>query len=208
MNFDIIMPWRHNGCQFQLRNFNYSYKYYSQLSTPIIGESDSLIFNRSEARNNGVLNSKSENLIIIDSDNIVSIESIIKGINYIDEKKMIKPFTSIHYLNEKATINFFNGLKPSSLNDYDREYLLPHQINLRNSGGIYIIKKYVWESLGGMNENFEGWGLEDSEFNLRFEKKYGKITFLKGNNYHLYHPQYRIPSTNNIQLLEQAKGEK
>jgi predicted glycosyltransferase involved in capsule biosynthesis len=177
------------------------------LSIPIIGQSDRKNFNRSQARNNGVSKSIKSNLVIIDSDNVVNLSLIIKGLNSLNEGMVIKPFTSIHYLNEKATINFINGINPLTINDYDKTYLLPDQLNIRNSGGIYIIKKDTWQDLGGMSENFDGWGLEDTEFNLRFEKKYQPITFLKGNNYHLYHPQTRISSKNNIELLNRARGE-
>jgi predicted glycosyltransferase involved in capsule biosynthesis len=104
-------------------------------------------------------------------------------------------------------LNFINGINPLTINDYDTTYLLPNQLDIRNSGGIYIIKRDTWEDLGGMSESFDGWGLEDTEFNLRFEKKYRPITFLKGNNYHLYHPQTRIPSKNNIELLNRVRGE-
>jgi|688.fasta_scaffold212710_1 predicted glycosyltransferase involved in capsule biosynthesis len=207
MDFDIIIPWRDNGCPYQLRNFKYCYKYYSSLSIPIIGKSDRESFNRSQARNDGVSKSKKSNLIIIDSDNVVNLHLITKGLKLLNEGMIIKPFTSIHYLNEKATLNFINGINPLTINDYDTTYLLPNQLDVRNSGGIYIIKKDTWEDLKGMSESFEGWGLEDTEFNLRFEKKYRPITFLKGNNYHLYHPQTRIPSKNNIELLNRARGE-
>jgi predicted glycosyltransferase involved in capsule biosynthesis len=207
MNFDIVIPWRYSGCSYQLRNFKYCYEYYSSLSTPIIGESNNVVFNRSQARNNGVLKSKKNNLVIVDSDNIVNLDLIIKGLNLLKEGMLIKPFTSIHYLNETATLNFINGNNKLTINSYDKTYLLPNQLNIRKSGGIYIIKKDTWKDLGGMNEKFDDWGFEDTEFNLRFEKKYQPITFLKGNNYHLYHPQTRIPSKNNIQLLNKSIGE-
>lgn len=203
MKIDIVIPWNNPNCIYRQRNFKYIYNHYSSLGDIFIGSGESP-FNRAAARNNGVMQARNENLLVVDSDCFIDINSINKGLELFKNFSAIRPFTSIHYLSEDTTNSLINN------NDYkityDTKYLNPNQINVRMSGGAYLIKKSLWMDLGGMNELYEDWGLEDSDFNIRVEYSVGRFKHINGKLLHLYHPQNRIHSKKNIELFNSRKN--
>lgn len=198
-NFEIIIPWRDIGCDFRRRHFNFLYKYYSKFANVIVSDSSFKNFNRAEARNNGVRESKSKNIAIIDADNFIKIDQILNAVCLSQEsEKVIRPFNSIHYLSEQATERFYQSPEQFIPKFDDYVYMYPSMIGYKNSGGAFVLKKTTWELIGGMDEKFEEWGLEDSAFNFMSEAIVGPSIFIDGPNYNLYHPAERILLQKNI----------
>lgn len=196
------MPWRDSGCDYRKQHFIFLKKYYSQIGNIIPVDSTKKYFNRANARNECVKIAKDETFLIIDADNFIEISQILQGFDLAkNTNKIVRPFNSIHYLNDDATKRFYKNKKNFILKREDYEYMYPEQICIENSGGAYIVIKKQWENLNGMNESFTGWGGEDLEFNLRYIKKYGKQETVPGKNYNLYHPNDRIMSENNKNLM-------
>lgn len=196
MRQQVIIPWRDAGCIYRRRHFEYLYDYYSQRYDVIIGDNEG-DFNRSAARNNGVKESTSEIVIVIDADNYIPLDQIDFAIYKAKIKKcLIKPFRSFGYLTEESTEYFYqNGVFEDS----------PQFIGFQPNGftgGAYVIQKNLWLSVGGMDENFIGWGAEDDAFHILCKKRLGNTAFLQGYNYHLYHPAYRVTSEENYDYLQ------
>lgn len=197
-NIDIVIPWRNSGCKYRLKHFNFLRNYYSKIGNVIISDSQKKIFNRSEARNAGVNKCSAKNIMIVDADNYISKKQINLSIDMLNKNNcIIRPFSYICYLNESATKRFYKEKDKFIFNDYDYDYMHPSIISLENSGGSYITTKDIWNKSGGMDEEFEGWGLEDLAFNMMCKAKSIKQKFIEGPNYHLYHPAERKLSENN-----------
>lgn len=205
MYLEIVIPWNNPDCEYRKKNFIFLAKYYSIFGNIVIGESKSIKFNRAEARNNGIKKCKSNLILVVDADCYISSTSIAKSLSITDKFKAIRPFTSIHYLNEKTTNSFFKDKIDLNINSYDNDYFLPSEISIKLSGGAYIIDKELWLSVGGMNESFLEWGLEDTEFNIKIEKEIGRFGSIYGPLFHLYHPQKRVHDVKNIELLSKTK---
>lgn len=203
MKIDIVIPWNNPNCIYRQRNFKYIYRYYSSFGNIITGNGSGS-FNRAAARNDGVVKARREHLLIVDSDCIIDNTSINKGLELFKISPAIRPFTSIHYLSEDTTNSLINNNNYEIT--YDTKYLSPNQINVRMSGGAYLIKKSLWMDLGGMSELYEDWGLEDSDFNIRVESSVGRFKHINGKLLHLYHPQNRIHSKKNIELFNSRKN--
>jgi predicted glycosyltransferase involved in capsule biosynthesis len=69
------------------------------------------------------------------------------------------------------------------------------------AGGAYILRTDIWHEIGGFDEEFTGYGAEDDAFHVLCTSRLGRISFVPGINYHLYHPAYRVTSLENYQRL-------
>ena len=195
---DIIIHWRDAGEPWRSKHFYFLLDHYSKDFNIVIGDSDGE-FNRSAARNNGVSNSTSEVSVIIDADNFIPIHQIKNAIVLASNKKiLVKPFSSFGYLTEEST-NLFYECFDDLYTEFSAKHMEPPQEDF--TGGAYVMRKSLWQDLGGMDEGFIGWGAEDDAFHLLCKEKNIKIKYIDGIDYHLYHPAYRITSEFNHNKL-------
>jgi glycosyltransferase involved in cell wall biosynthesis len=205
MRQQVIIPWRDVGEPWRKKHFDFLSDYYSKEFDIVLGDVDGE-FNRSAARNAGLEISDSEVSVIIDADNFFPINNIFDAVSAAKRKDiLVKPFSSFGYLTEESTNTFYNNFGTSSFNPL---YLNPPQGNF--TGGSYVMKKSLWQSIGGMDEGFIGWGAEDDAFHLLCKHKEIVVRYIEGNCYHLYHPAYRVTSDFNYDKLvkEYIRGNK
>lgn len=205
MRQQIILPWRDAGEPWRAKHFQFLLDYYSNEFDIVIGNNNGE-FNRSAARNAGVEESISDIAVIIDADNYISIQQIKDAIQIASEMDiLVKPFKIFGYLTEEST-NLFYEIFDSPIIDFEPSYINPPQEDF--TGGAYVMKKSLWQKIGGMDEGFIGWGAEDDAFHLLCKKQNIKIIYIDGYDYHLYHPAFRVTSQYNYEKLmrEYANG--
>ena len=193
-------------CIYREKHFNFLVDYYSQEFDVILGDHEG-DFNRSAARNSGVESSNSEISVIIDADNYIPINQIWSAIKVATRTNaLVKPFTWFGYLTEESTDLFYETY--SAMLDFDPEYIQPPQKDF--TGGAYVMKKELWQDLGGMDEGFVGWGAEDDAFHLLCKNSGIPTRYVDGYDYHLFHPAHRITSEFNYNKLmtEYVNGNK
>jgi predicted glycosyltransferase involved in capsule biosynthesis len=197
MRQQVILPWRDPDCVYRRKHFDFLYDYYSKEFDVVIGDNEGK-FNRSAARNAGVDKSESEVAVLIDADNYIEISQIKSAIKVAARKDcLVKPFSHFGYLTEEATNSFYvgkNNFKPNTdsfINDPEKNF----------TGGAYVIKKSLWQKVGGMDEGFIGWGAEDDAFHILIKAKLGNAHYVDGFDYHLYHPAHRVASEFNYNKL-------
>ena len=145
------------------------------------------------------MNSTREISVIIDADNFIPIHQIKNAIVLASTKKiLVKPFSSFGYLTEEST-NLFYECFDDLYTEFSAKHMEPPQEDF--TGGAYVMRKSLWQDLGGMDEGFIGWGAEDDAFHLLCKEKNIKIKYIDGIDYHLYHPAYRITSEFNHNKL-------
>lgn len=196
MRQQIILPWRDAGCEYRRKHFEYLYDFYSREFDVVVGDKDGE-FSRSGARNAGVSKSESEVAVIIDADNYIPIDQIKLAIKYARRRRgLVKPSKFFGYLTEEATDRFYEC---GEIEKVDDMYMSPPVMDF--SGGAYVIRKDLYEEIGGFDEGFIGYGAEDDAFHALCTSKLGRISYVGGMNYHLYHPAYRVTSIENYQRL-------
>jgi predicted glycosyltransferase involved in capsule biosynthesis len=120
---------------------------------------------------------ESQNLILSgQADHVYPFNGI-----FIDVKKKFFPmfidtFNFVTLNNEvtDTTLGFYNG-----------------NINIisdKSPGGCNLISKKAFQKIGGYDENFIGWGFEDTDFRERSKKK-NNVRYLEGDKY-LYHLEH------------------
>jgi predicted glycosyltransferase involved in capsule biosynthesis len=207
MKQQIIIPWRDAGCAYRRQHFEFLFKYYSQEFDVVLGDNQG-DFNRSAARNSGVEQSTSNVSVIIDADNFIPYEQIYEAVKVAERSdRLVKPFTWFGYLTEESTALFYD-FHSSPIVDFQPTYVDPPQQEF--TGGAYVMKKSLWQYLGGMDEGFIGWGAEDDAFHLLCKKHKVAIRYVEGYDYHLYHPAHRVTSEFNYEKLmrEYVNGNK
>jgi predicted glycosyltransferase involved in capsule biosynthesis len=208
MKQDVIIPWRNVGEPWRSKHFRFLLNYYSKDFNIIIANNEGE-FNRSAARNRGVAESTSSVSVIIDADNYIPINQILDAVRAAERKDiLVKPFSSFGYLTEESTNLFYECQENSFYSDFSPTYIDQPQKDF--TGGAYVIKKDLWQKLGGMDEGFIGWGAEDDAFHLLCKREGIRTRYINGFDYHLYHPAFRITSEFNYNKLmkEYVNGNK
>ena len=74
-------------------------------------------------------------------------------------------------------------------------------------GQVYVASVNAWMEMGGQDERFESWGLEDSAFALAWKKHYGEeMVHGTGVAYSIDHPAKRVASMRNQELLAEWRS--
>lgn len=207
MKQQVILPWRDAGCSYRRHHFEFLLDYYSKEFDVIIADNEGE-FNRSAARNLGVSKTENEVAVVIDADNYIPYAQIYQAVRVAERSgSLVKPFQWFGYLTEESTALFYE-LHKNPVVDFAPTYVDPPQQDF--TGGAYVMKKTLWEKIGGMDEGFIGWGAEDDAFHLLCKNEGIKTRYVEGYDYHLYHPAYRVTSEFNYEKLmrEYVNGNK
>ena len=158
-------------------------------------------FRLSRSRNCAVVKSTGDLLIFVDGDCILPPNFVqtakrlaTNGKILNGARKLLSQKLTNELLMKEPTLNlvspFFSGRKfwrvqLSLLRDYPRRSWKVFR------GFLMVIPRAIFNAVGGFNEGFQSWGLEDSEFAVR---ALGAMATIRDGRYalavlHLYHPE-------------------
>lgn len=168
-----------------------------------IGLDDSLLFNRSRAINRAAKSATGDVFIISNADVIFSREIISNIIPIMHDYPWIVPYTSGYKLTRAATQRLiFEGL-PDLINvgvsDIEASYNVPASF-------LCVIPRKNFYKIRGMDERFEGCGVEDAALRFTLDSLCGKNIRISGEVFHLWHKPEQVNKQDyekNYKLLEQ-----
>lgn len=207
----IVIPWRETPSRITL--FNYLVEWYSRefpLFKIIVSDSGHEKFNVASSRNLGIKKSFDEGhevVICSDADVFVSKDSIIKSLlNAISTNNITIPYTELRKINEGGTQKFLkNDSQSFEMIEMKRKVPVLTKEKLQNltpCAGIMIITKSLFYEFGGFDENYSGWGLEDTDYHKRYLDKYGRLfDYVEGFCLSLYHSRKEWENTDNRNLI-------
>ncbi|HEF3298818.1 glycosyltransferase family 2 protein [Campylobacter coli] len=188
-------------------------------------------FRLSKSRNEAIKNSLSEYIVVIDGDMILEKDFIKEHLEFAQRKLFLQGSRVI--LNEKESEEILNkddyriAFNKKDFKSSKNSFLAKILYNLsKKDEKIFkkttLIKgirgcnmsffKADFDELDGFNENFIGWGREDSEFVARFLFNKGIFRRLKFNAiaYHIYHEENskKMLESNHQIYLETIKNKK
>jgi len=188
-NAAIIVPWRMadgREMSFELaqRYNSVTFSDFKTYFSDSVGEK----FNVSEARNRGCLQAIADgydNLIVLDADTIFERDAIVDALKVATtDGGVCYPYTWSIETNEYFSTKLEGG--EISLAD------LPNQMTAteKHVGSGWVMTKEAFFEMNGWDENFVGWGCEDSAFQLACESIFGgTMPRSSGYCYRLWHPE-------------------
>lgn len=194
MSAAIVLPWRSTGCSYRQRHVDHLRDLYGALGYPVLLGDNEGVWNVSAARNAGVRESGADIVAVIDADTYIPLEQVDESIRLAAERySLVKPFSLYGYLTEDATERYYAGSMD------EPEWI--HTPTAHFIGGAYVMRRDLWDAVGGFDEEFVGYGGEDNAFQIACERTLNPTGYVEGLGYHLYHPANRQTTPQNMDRL-------
>ena len=145
------------------------------------------------ARNMGIRTTKKDNVIFIDVDCIVSPTLFFNLLTALQANNIIAAYPL--YLPVVPNSGNYGDLKHNAVPHPGREHIPFGQPveHLQFWSLIFAIKKQTFEKIGGFDESFIGYGAEDTDFAMMFDKVGIKQIFIRDYVLHQYHDKHDPP---------------
>lgn len=148
--------------------------------------------------NKAIAAAKTEYVWVVDADIILPFHQILA---IASERApffaAMKPYDYLLKLNEEESSLFMQkGVIQNSAER--RAYVMVL------GAASFIIRKNVYQAMGGMDERYTGWGFEDHDFNERYRGAGHEFLELKSPAIHLWHPRLKL-NRKNLRLFK-SKG--
>jgi hypothetical protein len=154
-------------------------------------------FHRTALLNSSMRITQTKYFINYDADVIVDPGAIDDCVNKIDsgEYQFAYPFNGnfIEVIREYVT----KFREEPHVGVLDKTIDSHTTLNHESFGGIVVVDKDKYLSIGGENENFKSWGYEDVERLARMQKFGWKYYRTTNNLYHMSHPRFTNSSNDN-----------
>ncbi|MBL6449297.1 glycosyltransferase [Fulvivirga sp. 29W222] len=155
-------------------------------------------FNKSWALNVGAEKATTDRLVFTDADLLLKQSDILKGISLLDDYDAVSPYSEVVDLTEEESEQAMEKF-PDCMQREGRPF-----INF--AGGVLMMKREAFESIGGWCEEFFGWGGEDNFMTWKIYK-WLDWNELSATAYHLWHKRNE-PDNNlydfNIQVFNRV----
>ena len=154
------------------------------------------LFNRSKAVNLAARMAGDWDVaVIIDADVTIDGERVREAVDLADlTKMMVLPHSTRYNLSRKASEAVRRGAL--ALSD-DPKFTQRHAHRTYNEANghpsvssVVVVSRRQWDDVGGFDEEFRGWGYEDTAFHAACQT-FGGVTRLDGGVFHFWHPVAR-----------------
>lgn len=157
------------------------------------------------ARNLGIKASKTQNIIFIDVDCMVSPTLFENLLSRLQSDKIIAAYPL--YLSIVPENESYIQLIQRSVSHPARAHIpvgepVPH---LQFWSLIFAVEKQTFDRIGGFDESFTGYGAEDTDFAMTFHSKGVEHIFVKDFVLHQYHDKYDPPLNYFDSIIENAQ---
>ena len=171
-------------------------------SIHLLNKKDSLPL--AAARNRGMAAAKTNNLIFIDVDGIVSPTLFANMLVALTADNLIAAYPL--YLPVLPDNGNYKELKPKAVPHPARQDIPVGEPvhHLQFWSLIFAIQKQRFEKIGGFDESFEGYGAEDTDFAMMFHRAGIQQIFVEDYMLHQYHDKYDPPLNHFEAIIKNA----
>lgn len=152
-----------------------------------VADSESEEFSRSEARNNAFADSTGDIVIIADADSIPTTRTLLACVDAVSKDSDVWAVAHDKYfmLNEEATVGVM--AQPASLQISPPPTSMLLRPPFVSYAGMLVMHRNSYEEVGGYDERFKGWGLEDWAFRVSLDTLKQPLQRTPGALLHMYH---------------------
>lgn len=156
------------------------------------------------ARNAGIISAKMENIIFIDVDCIVSPTLFEGMLRALENNNIIAAYPL--YLPILPDSGNFAELLCDAVAHPSRENISANEIvpHLQFWSLIFAVKKATFNKIGGFDESFTGYGAEDTDFAMSFNRAGVGQIFVEDFVLHQYHEKFDPPLNHFRSIIENA----
>ncbi|WP_238458080.1 galactosyltransferase-related protein [Alkalihalobacterium alkalinitrilicum] len=202
-NVSVLIPYKpDNGLRDQL--LAWVITFYKNVLPKIeicIGENHDDLFSRAQAINNAAKKATKDIFVIADGDIVYNPQVIKRSIQLLEKYAWVIPYKKCLDLTEDSTNKLLK--KPP-------HWPLPKEIEYterfkddtkyQSVGGFTILSRKNFNSVGGFDERFKGWGGEDDAFKHAMDTICGPHKRIEDEFiYHLWHPKVGGKKNPNIE---------
>lgn len=184
----VLMPYKpDDGPRDQA--FQYVRRFYERMlpgAQLCIGEDLDEPFSRSKAINRAASQAKGRVFVIADNDLVYSPELLLQSMQLLSTGRWVIPFARINRLSKAVSHRLVlegSGNWPLSVQPDTKAAEASYFV-----GGMNVLLGQSFESVGGYDERFIGWGGEDEAFAYSVDTLVGKHVRLEGELFHFWHP--------------------
>jgi predicted glycosyltransferase involved in capsule biosynthesis len=205
----LLIPFRNTGDRD--KQFNWLQKRWKSLGKDfeiIVAEDDGKDpFSKTMAVNNAYKKSTSDILAIMDADVWLDPQILLDAADFIrkNPNSWVRPCRNVYRLKKETTKKIIKL-------DIDKPFPKINESECERIsiaiGGICVFSKKQFESVGGMDPRFRGWGGEDNAWNALLDAKFTKAQMWGKDLYHLWHPRERDQNNNAIWIGQDERNTK
>lgn len=149
-------------------------------------------FNRSQARNDAVnwAFTHVDTVLVVDADVVPLHGPVLAALREMerhpDQIRWMTPYTAYMKAGRRATASIMAGVPVDQIDD--------QQFGWRThtgTAGLMLVTREAWETVGGYDETFTGWGWEDWAIVVALETLVHGVTRTHGTCVHLEHSRSR-----------------
>jgi hypothetical protein len=155
-------------------------------------------FNKSWGLNIAASHASCERLVFADSDMLISARALDEVFELMDDgTDAVNPYNVLVDLTQQESQLLLAQAHAVQINRTE-EQLNRQSIGQHPPfcGGAFVLTRALYDSTGGMDERFEGWGGEDDAMSKRVEFFATKMVILERMAYHLWHESSEDVSLN------------
>lgn len=144
-------------------------------------------FSRTAARNAGALMAGDWDVaVFIDADCVVPIEVLEHGIEFAHrEGRVVLPHDRFEPLSRAGSIL---AMCEPNLSRWDERWIAQPYVERSRPSGVVVFPRRAWDTVGGYDERFRGWGFEDTAMLWSLDALAGGFHRLTGRMWHIWHP--------------------
>lgn len=160
----------------------------------VVGADHSVPFNKCKALNEAAAQAGGTVLLVTDTDTWIDPGQIHEAREWVEHhpRSWVKPWNTKRRLDEEPTEGIlaqgqaWDGRVPTGATF--------ENVNSYWASPPVLMTRQVWDSVGGMDEGFDGgWGSEDAGLAFALKALYGRARVLRGDAIHLFHPRIGRP---------------
>ena len=188
MNFSVLIPYRPSH-RLRAKTFDWITRRYKKLlpeAELCVADSNDEEFSRSQARNNAFSLATTDILLVADADTVPERDAILRGIELLDQQvPWVVPYDTYFNLGVEKTQEILKHGPHLDIEfkNEDCEHIV------MSTAGMLLMRRSAWETVGGYDERFIGWGYEDNSFQLALDVLVGRhVRVHEGRGIHMWHP--------------------